>query len=290
MVGFRHPAHSDQPQPDPPTPRTMGVKRLVLLLGLLLTVAQTAVAAEPGWMTSPLEGDQAIVVYLFHSGWVVRTRSQILIFDPVAAPGHTILEPLGVPLEALAGHSVTVFVSHAHSDHWDPAILVWARQVPDIHYVFGWKLQDADPHIRLGRDRVVTRIGDLTIYNVHHAFDGIPESAFLVHVDDLWLYHAGDHSHSRGAENTTFRDNLAYLASRTRDLDIMFTPTWGGELYAIRILQPRVVFPMHDGGREAQYARWAARPDVAALPVAVGVASMSGQRFLYRRGRLHPAP
>jgi len=241
-------------------------------------------------MTCPLEADEAIVVYLFQSGWLVRTRSHVLIFDPVAAPGQTILEPLEVPPAALAGRSVTVFVSHAHSDHWDPAILAWARQVPGIQFVFGWELEAKEPHVCLGRDRVVTRMGGVTIYNVYHAFDGIPESAFLVHADGLWLYHAGDHSHSRGARNKTFRDNLSYLASRTHHLDLMFTPTWGGELYAIRLLRPRVVFPMHDGGREVQYARWASRSEVAALPIVVGVADRPGRRFLYRNGRLRPPP
>ncbi|MCG6964706.1 MAG: MBL fold metallo-hydrolase [Acidobacteria bacterium] len=266
------------------------MRRLALVLALLVVVAQTVAAAEPAWMTKPLKADEAIVVYLYHSGWLVRTHSHVLIFDPVAAPGQKILEPLGVPPTALAGRNVTVLVSHAHSDHWDPSILGWVEQVPGIHYVFGWELEAKEPHVCLGRNRVVTRMGGVTIYNVHHAFDGIPESAFLVHADGLWLYHAGDHSHSRGAKDKTFRDNLSYLASRTHHLDLMFTPTWGGELYAIRVLRPRVVFPMHDGGREVQYARWASRSEVAAPPIVVGIADRPGRRFLYRNGRLRRAP
>jgi hypothetical protein len=67
-------------------------------------------------------------------------------------------------------------------------------------------------------------------------------------------------------------------------------PTWGGELYAIEKLRPRVVFPMHDGGREHQYARWAARADVNALDVPVGIAEAPGHCFLYRAGRLQNCP
>jgi hypothetical protein len=30
---------------------------------------------------------------------------------------------------------VTVFASHAHPDHYTPAVLKWAREIRDIHYV-----------------------------------------------------------------------------------------------------------------------------------------------------------
>jgi len=270
--------------------RTSEVRCFVLAAGMLVAAGQAAIAADPAWMTVPLATGEAAIVYLYHSGWLVRTRSSVLVFDPVAAPQRTVLDPLGIEAASLAGPQVVVLVSHAHDDHWDPSILEWSGLVPGIRYVLGWEL-DGDPsHLELGSERAVTRVGGTVIYNVHHAFDGIPESAFLVHVDGLWIYHAGDHSHSRGAESPVFRGNLEYLAAITTRLDVMFTPTWGGELFAIECLRPRVVFPMHDGGNERQYTRWAARPEVAAPRISVGAAERPGQCFLYRAGHLRCCP
>jgi len=241
-------------------------------------------------MSPPVAAGEAVVVYLYHSGWLVRTHSHLLIFDPVAAPGAAVLDPLGVSPADLAGQHVTVLVSHAHSDHWDPSVLRWTSDIPAITFVLGWELDAGRSCVTLGGARVVTTIEDVTIYNVHHAFDGIPESAFLVHADGLWIYHAGDHSHSQGRQDRTFRSNLEYLASRTGRVDLFFTPTWGGETFAIESLRPVAVFPMHSGGREHELARWARRPEVARLGVVFGVAERSGQCFLYQEGRLHPCP
>jgi L-ascorbate metabolism protein UlaG (beta-lactamase superfamily) len=263
---------------------------VALLLGTSAVVGQARPGADPAWLTAPLAPDEAVVVYLYHSGWVVRTPNHLLIFDPVPAPGHEVLDPVGIEPEALRGRGAVILVSHAHDDHWYPSFVARAARDAGMPCVLGWELDSAATCLQLGSKRTVTRVSGLEIYNVHHAFDGIPESAFLVHADDVWVYHAGDHSHSRGARNATFRDNLTYLAGIADRLDIMFTPTWGGELFAIETLHPRVVFPMHDGGHERQYARWAARPDVAALRVRVGVAERPGQCFRVRAGRVDPCP
>jgi L-ascorbate metabolism protein UlaG (beta-lactamase superfamily) len=123
----------------------------------------------------------------------------------------------------------------------------------------------------------------MEIYNIHHEFDGIPESAFLIHVDGLWIYHAGDHGHSQGEGNKIFKDNIDYLASLCDDLDMMFTPTFGGEYYAIRSLSPRMIFPMHDGGHENQYGKFAQQVKSRGLKVRVGAAAKRGDVFFYKR-------
>lgn len=97
---------------------------------------------------------------------------------------------------------------------------------------------------------------------------------------------AGDHGHSRGLENPVFRDNVLYLAGQAPRLDLFFTPTFGGEIDALKMLKPRAVFPMHDGGNERQYIKFVEKVKALGLKVAVGAARKMGDRFLYSGGTL----
>lgn len=58
-------------------------------------------------------------------------------------------------------------------------------------------------------------------------------------------------------------------AAQAPRLDIFFTPTFGGEIDALRALKPRAVFPMHDGGREQQHLKFAEKIKTLGLDVAV---------------------
>jgi L-ascorbate metabolism protein UlaG (beta-lactamase superfamily) len=179
-----------------------------------------------------------------------------------------------------------VFVSHAHSDHWDPRILRWAKETAYITYIFGWTLDPSRTWVQFGERRETREMDGLEITNIHHAFDGIPESAFLVRVDGLTIFHAGDHGHSGGEANITFKDNIDYLAGRQKSVDLVFVPTFGGEEYTIRRFKAKVVFPMHDGGNERQYKIFEERSRRKGIRAQVGVARKRGDVFFYTGGRL----
>ena len=44
---------------------------------------------------------------------------------------------------------VTVFVSHAHRDHFNPMILRWRVRRPDIQYIFSDDIPELDNVIRM---------------------------------------------------------------------------------------------------------------------------------------------
>ncbi len=240
--------------------------------------------AQPG-----LEPGQAIVRYLYHSGWAVTTKNHLLIFDYTEPSARSVVRSLEsgfIDPAGLSGREVTVFVSHGHADHDDPSIQAWRGAGKRIRYVWGWDGAGAAEDIHFGSERRTVNVDGLEIINIHHEFDGLPESAFLVKTDGLTILHAGDHGHGRGLENPVFKGNLLYLAEQAPKLDFMFTPTFGGEIDALRILKPRVVFPMHDGGNERQYALFAKKVEALGLDVAVGAADRPGTRFFYSGGRL----
>jgi len=262
--------------------------RLPICSLLFLLLAQDAAGQQSDTqLRSPLQPGEAVVCYLYHSGWLIRTASRVLIFD--YAPGFRGPPSGGMgdgwvdPGEIERFH-VVVFVSHAHSDHFDPAILAWRSQLPSVRFVFGWPAEQArTPDVVFTDARETRNVDGIRVLNVHHAFDGIPESAFLVQVDGLTLIHSGDHDHSLGLSEPVFRDNIEYLRENAPDLDLLFIPTFGDEVDAIRLLDPTVVFPMHDGGAERQYGLFAQEVARRGLDVEVWAAPRPGACMVYRR-------
>jgi L-ascorbate metabolism protein UlaG (beta-lactamase superfamily) len=262
-------------------------------MSLILALFLSCTAAHPGpveqILSRPLERGQAVIWYLYHSGWAVKTKNHLLIFDytePSARPSGRSLDSGSIEPSEIGDQNVTVFVSHGHSDHFDPLILEWRAVVKKIRYVWGWEGKGSPADVHFGPERRTVAVDGLEILNIHHDFDGIPESAFLVKADGLTILHAGDHGHSRGMENPVFKENILYLAGQASRLDLLFTPTFGGETEALRVLKPGAVFPMHDGGRERQYSKFAAKIKALGLDVAVGAAENTGARFLYSGRKL----
>jgi L-ascorbate metabolism protein UlaG (beta-lactamase superfamily) len=240
-------------------------------------------------LAKELKKGEAIIWYLFHSGWAVKTQNHLLIFDyweTGEKPQQPSLSNGFINPNEISNHNIYVFVSHRHSDHYDPIILDWEKSVENIKYIFGWKATDNPSHIHFGTKREVREIDDLKIANIHHTFDNIPESAFLVLVDGLAIHHTGDHGQSKGRLNPTFKENNDYLAKVKKDIDFIFTPTWGGEFYTIERLSPKVVFPMHDGGYEHQYKKFALKAAKQGLKVKICPAAKRGDYFFYSKGSI----
>jgi L-ascorbate metabolism protein UlaG (beta-lactamase superfamily) len=272
----------------------MNMKTIKLFTGLMLLVFSLTLSAGENnhtqtLLSKELKKGEAIIWYLYHSGWAVKTQNHLLIFDYCEVgkkPEKPSLSNGFINLNEISKQKVYVFATHSHSDHFDPVILEWGKSLENIEYIFGWKATEDASHIHFGTKREVRKIAGLKIINIHHKFDNIPESAFLVLVDGLAIYHAGDHGHSKGPLNPTFKENIDYLAAAEKRIDLVFTPTFGGEFHTIKRLSPKVVFPMHDGGYEHQYKKFALKVAARGLKVKVAAAAKRGDCFFYSKGKL----
>jgi L-ascorbate metabolism protein UlaG (beta-lactamase superfamily) len=135
---------------------------------------------------------QAIIYYLGHSSWAVKTKSHFLIFDYYEknrnAADKSLSNGFINPAE-IKGENVFVFVSHKHPDHYDNVIHTWKTSINNITYIAGWNSRGTDfvgipPHS-------YTSIKDLKISTLKSTDEG---SGFLVDVDGLTIFHAGDHA------------------------------------------------------------------------------------------------
>ncbi len=230
-----------------------------------------------------LKNGEAAVWYLFHAGWAVKTSSTLMIFDYLP---NGFVDP-----NEIKDQNVYVFISHGHGDHFDQTILEWKKVIPNITYVFGWQAQEAQGHHAFGKDHLSKSIGPLKVKNIFYNFDNIPESAFLIEVDGLTIYFSGDHGSFAGALNPVYKDNINYMSQQSDEFDLVFlsifgSPTYDGELYAIDKFKPRVLLPMHYGGRESDAERFVSLARLKFPKTKFWYPLKQGDRFLYKKGEI----
>lgn len=283
-----------------------GSSQVAPALGMLVSLALMACTAssptlsttgfQDPLLTTPLQHGEAIIWYLGHSGWAVKTSQRLLIFDYVDDPGRRSEASLStgrLTADQLQGLNVFVFVSHAHGDHYDASILDWQQSPISITYLFGWKARDDDQDVYFQEERTVKSLDGMEVRTINHDFDGIPEAAFLVSADGVVLYHGGDHGSVGETLNPEFKDNIDYLAQQTQTPNVAFLPVFGsnppdwmnaGDLYTLERLRPEVTIPMHCGGRELECELWAKEAQARQLKTRVVAVKQRGDWCRYRRG------
>jgi len=240
-------------------------------------------------LVKPINKGEAFIWYLSHSGWAIKTQNCFFIFDYTEMekkPEYPSLINGFINADEIKDQNIYVFVSHAHSDHYDYEIHNWKKSIKKIDYIFGWQADEESPIIKFGDIRERKIIGNVEIYNIHHKFDNIPESAFLITIDGIIIYHSGDHGHSKAEQNKVFKENIDYLVSLGKKIDLAFIPTFGGEFYTIDKLKPKVVFPMHGGGNEQQHKIFAEKVEAKGFDTHIGIAEKRGDCFYYLKGKL----
>jgi ankyrin repeat protein/L-ascorbate metabolism protein UlaG (beta-lactamase superfamily) len=243
----------------------------------------------------PGEGE-AYVWYLGHSGWAVKTKNHLLIFDyyphgplpsePSLANGH-------IKASELENQKVSVFVTHEHTDHYDPSILEWKTHMENITYVFGFDPDTLPGSVVLG-PRESKVIEGMEVSTIRSDDGGV---GYIVEVDGLALFHAGDHANRTTELSEAFALEIDYVVDQGPAIDIAFLPVVAcgsqnrecpkaGVFYSLDKLSPRVLFPMHAGGQERIYMEFAREAQGRGLRSEVGCAENRGDRFFYSAGKL----
>jgi len=198
------------------------------------------------------------VWYLYHSGFAVETDNFFLVFDywkdcPAGGLSQGFINP-----EEIAGKRkrVVVFASHEHADHYNPAILGWKEALPDIEFVLSDDIPAVDGALMAAKNKTYELRG-LTVCTLESNDLGV---AFLVKMDDLQIYHAGDLNwwHWDGEPDEFNRDmEVRYKEQIDKlsglSIDLAFVPVdprlgdqyaWGAD-YLMRTAQVKQMIPMH---------------------------------------------
>jgi L-ascorbate metabolism protein UlaG (beta-lactamase superfamily) len=262
---------------------------LFFRLGLLGGAPLTAIAGPPA--------GEAVVWYLGHCGYAVRTQNYFLVFDyqeerdgpkPKTRPENPSLNTGWIVPAEIKDLKVRVFVSHSHSDHYDKVIHEWRKTIPDIEYFFGWQVpEDGVTHAFPGpRTGFKTDGLEIATINSHHS--GVPESAWLVKVDGLVIYHNGDcQPPNPVAEHE-------YLRTKTDHVDLAFVfPIMDkAQKYGLqnrdffKRFRVGAAFPMHATAGEAMYLEFRKAVQDEFPGQAVFVPMRMGQQFTYANGKI----
>jgi ankyrin repeat protein len=236
-----------------------------------------------------LKVNEAVVWYLGHSGWAVKTMNHLIIFDyyeKTDRPDDPRLINGRINPTEIYDQNVYVFASHRHADHFDKTILEWEQGIPYIKYIFGWKALNNPNYIYLGPKKKLELDG-MKIECFHSPEAGEIEGNFLVKVDGVVIYHSGDYS--RGHD--VFKKDMQALAGAAKEIDLFFMLAGNAmdneeALFALETVQPKYMFPMHAGGNEHVYKEFADFVKGKKVRTEIICAENRGNKFEYIKGRI----
>jgi ankyrin repeat protein len=254
-------------------------------------------------LNEPVGTGEARVVYAGHSGWIVQTKNKVLVFDywannEAAQPGmvNGTFSP-----EEVADKDVYVFASHDHGDHYDPAIHEWAKNVKNIHYIYGFDPNKSwvsekegyhGPEFTLLEDHATQKINDVKISAIKSTDTG---QGFLVEADGVSIWHPGDHAWFAAEDEELFKNEMKFIAGINDHVDIAFLPVVGcpsrwtkeniieGFFYSIDQLHPKTVYPMHAFQNEHMLKEFAQLAEERKSPANIVCVENKGDHNLYSR-------
>lgn len=224
--------------------------------------------SRPSFLGRTLEDGEAAILYLGNAGWAVKTTNRLLIFDYMEperkADEASLLNGHILPDE-LKGQNVYVLVTHAHNDHFTPAIHEWRKSVQNIEYIYGFKQKETPEYVQAMNPREERTVDGMTIQTIASTDAGV---GFLVEADGFVIFHSGDHANRTKDLEKAFSDEIDYLDGMGKSPDMAFISVKGcgfrdtdavktGLYYVFRKLQPRTVFPMHASEDEYFYRTFA---------------------------------
>lgn len=198
------------------------------------------------------------IVYLYHSGFIIETDDNIVIFDYYKDPSKTIMNRLR------QGKQAFILSSHNHSDHFNSEIFRWDQYVSNFYLSDDILIPESSASEKtvLMRPYEMRSQGNFTVCTYGSTDAGV---SFSVEMDGWRIFHAGDlnwwHWHEDTLDNQriaerSFKMELDHLAKL--NFDVAFFPvdsrleqyrTLGVEEFCRRVKVDKVI-AMHTCGQK----------------------------------------
>lgn len=214
-----------------------------------------------------LQEGEAMVWYLNHSGWALKTKSHFLIFDYWqlgSRPDNANINNGWIDAKEIKDMKVLVFASHSHQDHYSNEIFTWKNNIPDIKYVLGFETSQHQDYMYIPPRQEKNADGvKITTIASNDSGEG-----FMLEVDGLIIYYPGDLARRYRESDKAFSDEIDFLTTRYKKIDIAFVPVTGcgfrdkvylnmGNDDMVKKFNPDLVLPMHGSGTEIKYKEYA---------------------------------
>ena len=256
-----------------------------------------------GVSNGTVDTPRASIWYLHHSGFAVETAGHFLVFDYYCdrpeGEARSLENGVVSPCQLDGDKKILVFVSHGHGDHFNRVIFAWQKDRSDIVYVLS---NDIKPKVEpsLPNSYFVLPYQQLCIDDVRIRTYGSTDAgvSFLVEVDGLRIFHAGDLNcwywyyestpEELKQDKESFEREIQKMAGER--IDIAFFPVdprlkeyyhMGGEHF-INQLRPDLFVPMHFWEQYDVTRKFAEK--MKDVPTRVISLSHRGQNIIYEKG------
>ncbi|TDO94326.1 L-ascorbate metabolism protein UlaG (beta-lactamase superfamily) [Halanaerobium saccharolyticum] len=212
---------------------------------------------------------QTEIYHLFHSGTAVRVENKLFIFDyykDQPQQEKTLQSSLekGIVRED-SFKNITeayVFVSHSHHDHYNQVIFDWEKYCNQINYILAAEVEPATELKNKDNLYLMEKDEKLQLENINISSYGSTDKgvSFLVELEDLSIFHAGDLNWwkwKKFTEKVQKREAREYKREvekfKDKQIDIAFVPVdprleehyyLAGE-YFIDQVKPALFVPIH---------------------------------------------
>lgn len=172
-----------------------------------------------------------ILQYIYHSGFVIKGMNFALLIDYY----------MDTPQRYVHEHflqfpgKLYILASHVHPDHFNPEILEWQNERPDIQYILSYDIKRKLRHSTV--DAVFLKKGEmwqdeeLTVQAFGSTDVGV---SFLIDAEGERIFHAGDLNNWHWEEESTpeevclaekaWHQELDTLAKATDHIDLAMFP------------------------------------------------------------------
>jgi len=234
---------------------------------------------------------EAIIWYLFNTGWVIKTKGHLMIFDYFPLD-HFALPPnipsclsMGdINAQQIKDKNVVVFVPIVRDQNHIKILLSWKESIKDIIYILGEdKVNDSSAvYIAPRRQKIINNLEITTIGTT--AFG----EGFVVKVDGLTIFYGGDHESSDQSWNLFTRE-IDYLENQIKGFDLIFLQmifqdqynSSKGVFYALEKLKPAVFFPTTAIATASFYERFIQEASERKIQTKIQSAENRGDIFFY---------
>lgn len=229
--------------------------------------SETNSSEETQYLSKKMNEGEAVLWYLNHSGWAVKTKNHLLIFDYWQLTGDPDVACLNngrINPQEIKDQNVIVFVSHTHQDHFSTNIFDWKKTVNNTNYILGFETGLYKDYTYIS-PRSEKTIDGVKITSISSTDSG---EGFMVEADGVTIYHPGDHANRFREEDKAFSDEIDFLSEKYSNIDIAFVPITGcsfrdkvalvkGNDYLVGKFNPELVLPMHGSGSEHKFIEYA---------------------------------
>jgi len=234
---------------------------------------------------------EAIIWYLFNTGWVIRTKDHLLIFDYFPLE-HFVLPPNiasslssgEINTQQINDQNVVVFVPIVRDQKHINTLLSWKESIENITYIIGEdKIKDPSAvYIAPHRQEKIENIEITTIRTTAYG------EGFVVKVDGLTIFYGGDHESSDQSWDL-FTKEIDYLKDQIRGFDLIFLQmifeeqynSSKGVFYVLEKLKPVVMFPTTAVAATSFYKKFIQEAEARKIKTKIKCAENRGDIFFY---------